>query len=83
VSKVDGSKETSFEEKLRLLRMQSSLLKVLDSFLHCPTFPKDMSFFNKSKFFTLSLKLSTLTFSLLLRHHLLLGRHIFTKLRKR
>jgi hypothetical protein len=57
---------------------------MLDSFFrqHHPTSAKNMPPFNKCQIFTLSLKLSSLNFALLLGHHLLFfGRQIFTKLR--
>jgi hypothetical protein len=61
----------------------SAVLRMLDSFFPspCPNSSEDMLPFNRSKIFTLSLKLSTLTLTLLLGQHLLFGRHIFAKLR--
>jgi hypothetical protein len=61
----------------------SAVWQMLDLFFpQChPTSAEDMLPFNKSKIFTWSLKFSTLTFTLLLGHSLLFGRHNYTKLR--
>jgi hypothetical protein len=75
VQHVYDSKETSTEEKPWMF---STVLWMLDSFFswHHPTSPKDMHHLDKSKVFTLSLKIRIPTFTLPFGHHLLFGRHV-------
>jgi hypothetical protein len=56
---------------------------VLDSFFphHHPPSIEDMPPFNKSKLFTLTLKLSALTFALLLGHHFFFEQAYFHKIK--
>jgi hypothetical protein len=71
---INGSKENAIEKT-----HTCSVLPVLGSFFpsSCPTSAKDMSLFSKSQILMLSLKLSTLTFTLLLGT-ISLRRQLFT-----
>jgi hypothetical protein len=79
---VCGSKEPTVEEK-GLWTEHRAQYHSTGCLIHFPASTKDTLSFKKSQMFTLSLKLSTLTFTYLWGYHLLFGREIFHKIKGR